>query len=172
MSDQEDPMRTTVKPVHEWTTFDSENPRRRKIEKWLFGAMFLWPAILLACGEIGNRLHSGYPSYVATFIASPLYATILIVIALCEYPASCRFLKWLAGTILVIATYWGVAYYFDSLQHGWKWVESTIRFPPVWLDMLLVVFSVLSLVLPQRAWVWLGNRVKLLWKRGRHGRST
>jgi hypothetical protein len=171
MSDQEDPMRTTVKPVHQWTTFDNESPRRRMIERWLFGAMFLWPAILLACGEVGNRLHSGYPSYVATFIASPLYATILIVTALCEYPASRRFLKWLAAIILVVAIYVGVMYYGDSLQHGWKWVESATKSPIVWLDGVLVVLSIIYLSVPQRAWGWLGDRVKLLWKRGRHERS-
>jgi len=162
-------MRTTVKPVHQWPTPDGANPRRRKIGKWLFGAMFLWPVILLVCDVAAKGMHSESPYYIAAYIGSPLYAAILIVIALCEYPASRRFLKWLAGIILVIATYWGVAYYFDSLQHGWKWVESATRSPIVLLDGVLVVLSVLYLVLPQRAWGWLGDRVKLLWKRiGRH----
>ena len=165
-------MRTTVKPVHQWTTPDGENPRRRKIEKWLFAAMFVWPAIVLACGEVGNRLHSGYPSYAATYIASPLYAAILIVIALCEYPASRHFLKWLAAIILVVAIYVGAMYYGDSLYHGWKWVDSAIRSPIVWLDVALVVLSIIYLAVPQKAWVWLGDTVKLLWTRVRHGRST
>jgi hypothetical protein len=172
MSDQEDPMRTTVKPVPEWTTFDSENPRRRKTEKWLFGAMFLWPVILLACDVVAKGMHSESPYYITAYIGSPLYAAILIVTALSEYPASRRFLQWLAGIIFVIATYWGVAYYFDSLQHGWKWVESATKSPIVWLDGVLVVLSIICLSVPQRAWGWLGDRVKLLWKRTRHGRST
>jgi hypothetical protein len=131
-------------------------------------AMIVWPAILLACGEVGNRLHSGYLSYVATYIASPLYAAILIVIALCEYPASRRFLKWFAAIILVVAIYVGVMYYGDSLQHGWKWVESATSSPIVWLDGLLVVLSVLYLVLPQRAWGWMKSSVVRGWKRMRH----
>ncbi|MCX6063358.1 MAG: hypothetical protein NTV26_04090 [Caldiserica bacterium] len=165
-------MRTAVRQVHQWTTPDSGNPRRRKIEKWLFGAMFLWPVILLACDVVAKGMHSESPYYMAAYIGSPLYAAMLIVTALCEYPASRRFLQWLAGIILVIATYWGVAYYFDSLQHGWKWVESATKSPVVWLDGVLVVLSIIYLAVPQKAWVWLGNRVKLLWKRVRHGRST
>lgn len=163
MSDQEEPMRTTVKPVHEWTSPDGENPRRRKIGKWLFGAMFLWPVILLACDVVAKGMHNESPYYIAAYIGSPLYATILIVTALCEYPALCRFLKWLAGTILVIATYWGVAYYFDSLQHGWKWVESATKSPIVWLDGVLVILSTVYLAVPQRAWGWTGDALRRAW---------
>jgi hypothetical protein len=165
-------MRTTTKPVHQWTTFDNESPRRRKTEKWLFGAMFLWPAILLACDVAAKGMHSESPYYTAAYIWSPLYATILIVTALCEYPASRRFLKWLAAIILFVDINIGVMYYFDSLQHGWKWVERATRSPIVWLDGVLVVLSIIYLSVPQRAWGWLGDRVKLLWKRIRHGRST
>lgn len=172
VSDQEDPMRTTIKPVHPWTTTDGENPRKRKMEKWLFAAMFSWPVILLVCDAVGNWMHSGYPSYMATYIASPLYAAILVVIALCEYPASRRFLKWFAAIILVVAIYVGVMYYGDSLYHGWKWVDSAIKSPVVWLDGVLVVLSIIYLAVPQEAWESLGDGVKQLWKRIRHGRST
>jgi len=165
MGDQEDPMRTTVKPVHQWTTPDSENPRKWKIEKWLFGAMFLWPIIMLVCDAVGTRMHSGYPSHMSTYIGSPVYAAILVVIALCEYPASRRFLKWLAVIILVIAIYVGVMFYGDSLQHGWKWVESATGSPIVWLDGVLVMLSIIYLAVPQKAWALLGGRVRLLWKR-------
>lgn len=165
-------MRTAAKQAHQWTTLDSDSPRRRKIEKWLFGAMFLWPVILLICDVVAKGMHSESPYYMAAYIGSPLYATVLIVTALCEYPASRRFLQWLAGFILLTATYWGVAYYFDSLQHGWKWVDSATKSPIVWLDGVLVVLSTIYLAVPQRALVWLGDTVKLLWKRVRHGRSV
>ena len=134
--------------------------------------MFLWPAILLACDVVAKGMHSESPYYIAAYIGSPLYAAILIVIALCEYPASRRFLKWLAGIILVIATYWGVAYYGDSLYHGWKWVDSAIKSPIVWLDVALVVLSIIYLAVPQKAWASLGDGVKQLWKRIRHGQSA
>ena len=171
MSDQEDPMRTTVKPVHPWTTADGENPRKRKMEKWLFAAMFSWPVILLVCDAVGNRMHRGSPYYLATYIVSPIYAAILVVIALCEYPASRRFLKWLAAIILMVAIYVGVMFYGDTLYQGWKWVESAARSPIVWLDGVLVVLSIIYLSVSQRAWIWLGDRVRLLWKRVGHGRS-
>lgn len=172
MSDQEDPMRTTVKPVHQWTTTDGENPRRRKIEKWLFGAMFLWPVILLVCDTVGNRIRSGYLYSIAAYIGSLIFATILIEIALRYYPASRRFLKWFAGIILVIALYIGVMVYGDSLQHGYWWLKNDARWLfVVWFDGLLVVLSIIYLAVPQRVWKWLGDRVKLLWKRIGHGRS-
>lgn len=165
-------MRHWRRDTTEHVTPEGESPRRSRIEKWLFVAMLLWPVVLAACVTISKGMHSESLSYGALYIASPIFAAILMGIALWYYPASRHFLKWLAAIILFVNINIGVMYYFDSLQHGWKWVESTIRFPPVWLDMLLVVFSVLSLVLPQRAWKWPRDRVKLLWKRVRHGRSA
>ena len=134
--------------------------------------MFLWAVVLLVWAVAAQGMHSDSPWYVAAYTGSPLYAAMLIVIALCEYPASRRFLKWLAGVTLVIAAYWGVALYGDSLYHGWKWVDSAIKSPVVWLDGALVVMSIIYLAVPQKVWGWLGDRVKLLWKRIWHGRST
>jgi len=124
MNKQKDPMRTTVKPVHQWTTLDSESPRRRNIEKWLFGAMFLWPAILLVGDAVGNRISSGYFYSLAAYIGSPIFAASLIGIALCFYPASRRFLKWFAGIILVVILYLGGMVYGDSLQPGYWWLKN------------------------------------------------
>jgi len=45
MSDQEDPMRTTVKPVRQWTTMDGKSARKSNIEKWLFGVVLLWAVV-------------------------------------------------------------------------------------------------------------------------------
>jgi len=164
MNNQEDPMRITVKPVHQWINMEGEDLQRRKIEKWLFGAMFSWPVILLV-------LHTGLLYSLVAYYGFPIFTTILLGIALRYYPASRRFLQWFAGIILVVALYIGVGYYYDSLQHGWKWVESAIRSPVVWFDGLLVFLSAIYLIVPQRAWRWLGDRMKLLWKRVRHGRS-
>jgi len=157
-------MRITVKPVHQWINMEGEDLQRRKIEKWLFGAMFSWPVILLV-------LHTGLLYSLVAYYGFPIFTTILLGIALRYYPASRRFLQWFAGIILVVALYIGVGYYYDSLQHGWKWVESAIRSPVVWFDGLLVFLSAIYLIVPQRAWRWLGDRMKLLWKRVRHGRS-
>ena len=170
MNNQEDPMRTTVKPVHQWINMEGEDLQRRKIEKWLFGAMFLWPVVLGVSVDIAFPMHSEFANYL-TYLGSPIFAASLIGIALHYYPASRRFLQWFAGIILVVALYIGVGYYYDSLQHGWKWVESAIRSPVVWFDGLLVFLSAIYLIVPQRAWRWLGDRMKLLWKRVRHGRS-
>ena len=130
--------------------------------------MFLWPVIVLVCDAVGNWIHSGSPYYIAAYIGSPIFAAILIGIALRYYPASRRFLKWLAGIILVIATYWGVAYYGDSLYHGWKWVDSAIRSPIIWLDAFLVIVSAIYLIVPRRAWGWMKSSVVRGWKRMRH----
>src|SRR5450759_3019813 len=100
MSDQEDPMRTTVKPVHQWTTSDSESPRKSNIEKWLFWTMFLWPVVLMVSVDIANAIHSEFANYL-TYTGSTIFATILIGIALRYYPASRRFLKWFAAVILI-----------------------------------------------------------------------
>jgi len=167
MNDQEDPMRTTVKPVHQWTTMDGKSARKSNIEKWLFWAMFLWPVVLMVSVDIANAIHSEFANYL-TYTGSTIFATILIGIALRYYPASRRFLKWFAAVILIVTLYIGVGYYGDSLQHGWKWVESAIRSPVVWLDGLLVILSAIYLVVPQRAWGWMKDRTKLLWKRIGH----
>lgn len=164
-------MRTTVKPVHPWTTMDNENSRRTRIERWLFGAMFLWPVILLVCDAVGNWMHSGYPYYMAEYIGSPIFAAILAGIALCNYPASRRFLKWLATVILIVTLYLGVMVYGDSLYHGFWWLESALRSPVFWLYLVLVVLSVTYLIVPQRVWGRLGDRVRPLWKRIRHHRE-
>jgi len=173
MSNQEDPMRTTVKPVHQWTTMDGKSERKSNIEKWLFWAMFLWPVILLVCDAVGNRMHSGYLYSIAAYIGSPIFAAILIGIALRYYPASRRFLKWFAGIILVIALYIGVMAYGDSLQHGYWWLKNDARWLlVVWFDGLLVFLSAIYLIVPQRAWGWVKTRAKLLWKRAFAGRSS
>lgn len=127
--------------------------------------MFLWPVIVLACGEVGNWMHSESPYYIATYIASPIYTAILVVIALRHCSITRRFLRWLAAIILIVAVYIGQMYYFDSLQHGWKWVESATRSPIVWLDGVLVVLSVLYVVLPSRAWGWMKSSLVRGWKK-------
>jgi hypothetical protein len=155
-------MRTTVKPVHPWTTPDSENPRRRKIEKWLFGAMFLWPVVLMVSVDIANAIHSEFANYL-TYTGSTIFTAILAVIALCNYPASRRFLKWLAAIILLITLYLGVMVYGDSLQHGFWWLESVTGSPVFWLYVVLVILSAIYLIVPQRTWEWTGGALQRVW---------
>jgi len=167
VSDQEDPMRTTVKPVHQWTTMDGKSPRKSNIEKWLFGAMFLWPVVLGVSVDIAFPLHNEFANYL-TYTGSTIFTTILAVIALCNYPASRRFLKWLAAIILLITLYLGVMAYGDSLYHGFWWVESVTSSPVFWLYLVLVVLSATYLIVPQRAWGWMKSSVVRGWKRVRH----
>ncbi len=144
---------------------NGENTRKPNIEKWLFGAMFLWPVIVLVCDAVGNSIHSGWPYYVAAYIASPIFAAILIGIALHYYPASRRFLKWFAAIILIRALYIGGMFYFDSLQHGWAWMKSATEAPIFWLDVVLVILSVLYVILPERAWEWMKAAVVRGWRK-------
>ena len=167
MSDQEDPMRTTVKPVHQWTTMDGKSARKSNIEKWLFWTMFLWPVVLMVSVDIANAIHSEFANYL-TYTGSTIFTAILAVIALCNYPASRRFLKWLAAIILLITLYLGVMVYGDSLQHGFWWLESVTGSPVFWLYVVLVILSAIYLIVPQRAWGWMKDRTKLLWKRIGH----
>ena len=123
MSDQEDPMRTTVKPVHQWTTMDGKNARRRNIEKWLFLAMFVWPVINLVMA--GVFLLGQFGDYVL-FFGSPVVAAILAGIAIRHYSATRKFLKTLVGLLLITTVLWGGFFQCASLAHQGK-LYSTIE---------------------------------------------
>src|SRR5450830_480222 len=114
MNNQEDPMGTTVKQVHPWMTPDSENPRRRNIEKWLFLAMFVWPVINLVMA--GVFLLGQFGDYVL-FFGSPVVAAILAGFALRRYPATRKFLKTLVGLLLITTVLWGGFLRCTSLAH-------------------------------------------------------
>ncbi|MFZ2414100.1 MAG: hypothetical protein WAW16_07770 [Candidatus Cryosericum sp.] len=144
MSDQEDPMRTIVKPVHQWTTTDGENPRRRNIEKWLFLAMFVWPVINLVIA--GVFLLGQVGDYVL-FFGSPVVAAILAGFALRRYPATRKFLKTLVGLLLITTVLWGGFLRCTSLAHQGKLLStiehtySTYSDAEPSLSMARVVFS-------------------------------
>jgi hypothetical protein len=146
---------------------DGKNARKPNIEKWLFGAMFLWPVVLMVSVDIANAIHSEFANYL-TYMGSTIFTAILAVIALCNYPASRRFLKWLAAIILLITLYLGVMAYGDSLYHGFWWVESVTGSPVFWLYLVLVILSATYLIVPQRAWRWMKSSVVRGWKRVRH----
>ena len=146
---------------------NSESARKSNIEKWLFWTMFLWPVVLMVSVDIANAIHSEFANYL-TYMGSTIFTAILAVIALCNYPASRRFLKWLAAIILLITLYLGVMAYGDSLYHGFWWVESVTSSPVFWLYLVLVVLSATYLIVPQRAWGWMKSSVVRGWKRMRH----
>ena len=123
MSDQEDPMRTTVKPVHQWTTMDGKSARKSNIEKWLFWAMFVWPVINLVIA--GVFLLGQFGDYVL-FFGSPVVAAILAGFALRRYPATRKFLKTLVGFLLITTVLWGGFLRCTSLAHQGK-LLSTIE---------------------------------------------
>lgn len=242
MSDQEDPMRTSVKPVHQWTTMDGKSTRKSNIEKWLFWAMFLWPVIMMVV--VGVFLFGPFADYVL-FLGSPVVAAILAGFALRRFPATQKFLKTLVGLLLITTVLWGGFFQCASLAHqgellstmehtystysdaepslsmprvmfstyyplasqplfhvGPPDANATLRgtivgmfgytslflYPyapmlgPYYLLLLLitpsflafpvfwlwVVLSVLYVVLPQRAWLWMKSSVVRGWKRMRH----
>jgi hypothetical protein len=125
--------------------------RRVSMERWLFGAMFVWPVVLLLSNSIptatrGQLMHS------LLYTGSPIVAAILAVVAGCHYPDSRRFLKWLAGMVLTITLFFMAVVCADSVQHGWRWIQSATEAPISWLDLDLVVLSVLYLLVPERRW--------------------
>ena len=120
MNNQEDPMRTAVKQVHQWTTAEVENQRRSSIQKWLFWAMFLWPVIMVMVSVFGQ-----FGDYVL-FFGSPVVAAILAGFALRRYPATRKFLKTLVGLLLITTVLWGGFFQCASLAHKEK-LRSTMK---------------------------------------------
>jgi len=172
MSDQEDPMRTTVKPVHQWTTMDGKSARKSNIEKWLFWVVLLWAAVILVLGFLGQSANrSNLGGYVA-YIGSPIRVAILVGIAVLHYPGTRTFLRTLVALILLGTVVNGWSFQGSRvMQHGpLLMVYQLFAFvtPPslVRLAFLLyVILSVMYVVLPRRAWGWMRDRAKLLWKR-------
>jgi len=180
MSDQEDPMRTTVKPVRQWTTMDGKSARKSNIEKWLFGVVLLWAAVILVLGFLGQSANrSNLGGYVA-YIGSPILVAILVGIAVHHYPGTRTFLRTLVALILLGTVVNGWSFQGSRvMQHGpLLMVYQLFAFvtPPslVRLAFLLyVILSVMYVVLPRRAWGWMKDRTKLLWKRiGHHQEGT
>jgi hypothetical protein len=116
MSNQEDCLRNTTRPVHPWTPADGENPQKPRIEKWLFGMLLAWPIFLLICDTVGTAVGIPFADYLV-FFGSSVVAVIMLVIALRHYPASRRFLKWFVAVTLVTTILWGGFFQCASLAH-------------------------------------------------------
>src|SRR5659263_674582 len=127
MNNQEDPMRTAVKQVHQCTTAEVENQRRSSIQKWLFWAMFLWPVIMVMVSVFGQ-----FGDYVL-FFGSPVVAAILAGFALRRYPATRKFLKTLVGLLLITTVLWGGDFFGvrHSLTKGSSLVLSGTPIPHI-----------------------------------------
>ena len=125
MTDQEDPMRTTIKPVHQWTPADGENPQKPRIAKWLFGILLLWPIFVWICGMLGAAAQKPFTDYLV-FFGSPVVATILAGIAIRHYPATGKFLKTLVGLLLIATILGGGFFQCATLSHQDK-LRSTIK---------------------------------------------
>jgi hypothetical protein len=125
--------------------------RRVSMERWLFGAMFLWPVVLLLSNYIPTATR-GQLMYSLLYTGSPIFAAVLAVIAGRHYPASRRFLKWLAAMVLTITLFFMAVVCADSVQHGWRWIRGATETPISWLDLDLVALSVLFLLVPERRW--------------------
>jgi hypothetical protein len=125
MTDQEDPMRTTIKPVHQWTPADGENPQKPRIAKWLFGILLLWPIFVWICGMLGAAVQKPFTDYLV-FFGSPVVAAILAGIAIRHYPATGKFLKTLVGLLLIVTILWGGFFQCATLSHQDK-LRSTIK---------------------------------------------
>jgi len=100
---------------------NSENARKPKIGKWLFGIMLVWPVIVILGDAIAlaNNSQSLFRDY-ATYFGSPILGAILIGIALGHYPASRQFLKALVGLLLIATILWGGFFQCASLAHEGK----------------------------------------------------
>jgi len=125
MNDQEDPMRTTIKPVHQWKPADAENPQKHRIEKWLFGTLLLWPIFVLICDTVGTVAKMPFADYLV-FFGSPVVAAILAGIAIRHYPATRKFLKTLVGLLLIATILGGGFFQCATLSHQDK-LRSTMK---------------------------------------------
>jgi hypothetical protein len=123
MNNQEDPMRTTVKPVHQWTTTDGQKPRRSNVEKWLFGILLLWPIFVLICDTGGTVVKMPFADYLV-FFGSPVVAAILAGIAIRHHLATWKFLKTLVGLLLIATILWGGFFQCASLAHKGKLLST------------------------------------------------
>jgi len=125
MSDQEDPMRTTIKPVHQWTPADGESPQKPGTEKWLFGMLLLWPIFVWIFGMFGAAVQEPFADYLE-FFGSPVVAAILAGIAIRHYPATRKFLKTLVGLLLIVTILGGGFFQCATLSHQNK-LRSTMK---------------------------------------------
>ena len=244
VSSQENCLRTTIKPTHQWNTEDGQKPRRSNVEKWLFGILLLWPIFVLICDTVGTVVKMPFADYLV-FFGSPVVAAILAGFALRRYPATRKFLKTLVGLLLITTVLWGgflrctslarQGELLSTIEHTYSTysdAEPSLSMPrvifstyyplvsqplfhvgpadanatlrgtivgafgytslflypyapmlgPYYLLLLLitpsflafpvfwlwVVLSVLYVVLPQRAWLWMKSSVVRGWKRVRH----
>ncbi len=123
MSNQEDCLRNTTRPVHPWTPADGENPQGPRIEKWLFGMLLAWPIFVWICGMLGASVQKPLTDYMV-FFGSPVVAAILAGIAIRHYPATRKFLKTLAGLLLITTILWGGFFQCASLAHKGKVLDT------------------------------------------------
>jgi len=156
----------------ETSRMNSENARKSNIDKWLFGVVLLWAAVILVLGFLGQSANrSDLGGYVA-YIGSPILVAILVGIAVHHYPATRTFLRTLVALILLGTVVNGGSFQGSRvMQHGpLLMVYQLFAFvtPPslVRLAFLLyMILSVMYVVLPRRAWGWVKTGAKLSWKR-------
>jgi len=92
--------------------------RKMSIGARLAGIVFLWLTILIVCGVLtritGSSTMWKYGSYLA-YLGSPVVATIVVVIALRQYPASRPFLKGLVAVTFVATVLTGGFYHCATI---------------------------------------------------------
>jgi hypothetical protein len=130
---------------------ERENVRKQSIERRLFLAMFAWLFVMFMCNGPATPTNSNVMGFMI-YTGSPIVAGILAGIAVRYYPASRRFLKWLAVVILVAATYLAFMVCSDAAYHGFSILQSAAASPSFWLFFDLVVLGVLYLLVPEKAW--------------------
>lgn len=132
-------------------TVERKNVRKQSIESWLFFAMFSWLFVMLMCNGLATPTNSNVMGFVI-YTGSPIVAGILAGIPVWYYPASRRFLKWLAVAILVAAAYLAFMVCSDAVLHGFSILQNAAASPTFWLFVDLMVLGVLYLLVPEKAW--------------------
>jgi hypothetical protein len=102
MSNQEDPMRTTIKPVQQWTTTDSENLRSPKIGGTLGSILVLLGVLMVAAIMVSfNSAKYRVTCVLTVAVAASIVATIVVIVALRHMPVTRPFLKKFVALLLL-----------------------------------------------------------------------
>jgi hypothetical protein len=154
MSNQEDPMRTTVKPVHEWTTPDSENTPVPKIGGTL-GSIVVLLGVLFAAATMVSFNSAKYQVICVLTVAvvASVVAAVVVIVALRHMPITRPFLKKFVALLLLTTLVLGGFYECAVLaREGSLWrmlgdvfeeeTHGSVTVPPVLAALSLPISGV------------------------------
>jgi hypothetical protein len=118
--------------------------KKINIEKYLFASLFAWPFFVIICGEI-EKIISYEFVYFLTSLITPIFASILILIALKNLNKCQKFLKWLSIIILFLTFCTQLSNFASSFEVGSYIFSQSLKSLLVWFDIILIFFSLIYL---------------------------